>query len=65
MNYGKSFGLKVPYYEKHSFSGFYMYKPVLPDPANSQNEENKHFLHMVFAFFTISPFFSQKLLLNR
>ena len=33
--------LKVPYYEKHVFSGFYIHKLVLPEPANSQNEENK------------------------
>ena len=38
-------GLKVPYYEKHVFSGLYIYKLVLPEPANSQNEENKRFLH--------------------
>ena len=37
--------LKVPYYEKHVFSGLYIYKLVLPEPANSQNEENKRFLH--------------------
>ena len=37
--------LKVPYYEKHVFSGLYIYKLVLPEPANSQNEENKWFLH--------------------
>ena len=33
--------LKVPYYEKHVFSGLYIYKLVLPEPANSQNQENK------------------------
>ena len=37
--------LKVPYYEKHIFSGVYIYKLVLPEPANYQNEENKLFLH--------------------
>ena len=37
--------LKVPYYEKHIFSGLYIYKLVLPEPANSQNEENKWVLH--------------------
>ena len=36
---------KVPYYEKHVFSALYIYKLVLPEPANSQNEENKRFLH--------------------
>ena len=35
-----SFKLKVPYHEKHVFSGLCIYKP-----ANSQNEENKRFLH--------------------
>ena len=30
--------LKVPYYEKHIFSGLYIYKPVLPEPTNSQDE---------------------------
>ena len=43
--FSKASGLKVPYYEKHVFSGLYMYKLVLPEPANSQNEENKQFLH--------------------
>ena len=33
--------LKVPYYEKQVFSGFYIYKLVLPEPTNSQNEEIK------------------------
>ena len=37
--------LKVPYYEKHIFSGLYIHKLVLPEPANSQNEESKRFLH--------------------
>ena len=37
--------LKVPYYEKHIFSGLYIYKLVLPEPANSQNEQNKQFLY--------------------
>ena len=37
--------LKVPYYEKQIFSGLYIYKLVLPEPVNSQNEENKRFLH--------------------
>ena len=27
------------------FSGFYIYKLVLPEPANFQNEENKRVLH--------------------
>ena len=36
---------KVPYHKKHIFSGLYIYKLVLPGPANSQNEENKWFLH--------------------
>ena len=40
-----SHNLKVPYYEKQVFSGLYIYKLVLPEPANSQNEENKRFLH--------------------
>ena len=30
---------------KHVFSGLFIYKLVLPEPANSQNEENKWFLH--------------------
>ena len=33
--------LKVPYYEKHVFSGLYIYKVVHPEPTNSQNEESK------------------------
>ena len=33
--------LRVPYYEKHIFSGAYIYKLVLPWPTNSQNEESK------------------------
>ena len=33
--------LKVPYHEKHVFSGVYIYKVVLPEPANSQIEENE------------------------
>ena len=37
--------LKVPYYEKHIFSGLYIYKPVLPEPTNSQDEKHKRFLH--------------------
>ena len=37
--------LKVPYDEKHVFSGLYVYKLLLPEPANSQNDENKWFLH--------------------
>ena len=37
--------LKVPYYEKHVFSGLYIYKLVLPKPAKSQSEENKRILH--------------------
>ena len=36
---------ELPYYEKHVFSGLYIYKLVFPEPANSQNEENKWFLH--------------------
>ena len=31
--------LKVPYYEKHVFPGLHIYKAILPEPANSQNEE--------------------------
>ena len=31
--------LNVPCHEKHIFSGLYIYKLVLPEPANSQNEE--------------------------
>ena len=30
---------------RRSFSGLYIYKLVLPEPTNSQNEENKQFLH--------------------
>ena len=37
--------LKVPYYEKDIFFGLYKYKLFLPEPANSQNEENKRVLH--------------------
>ena len=37
--------LKVPYYKKQVFCGFYIYKLVLPEPANSQNKEKKWFLH--------------------
>ena len=37
--------LKVSYYEKHVLSGLYTYKLVLPEPTNTQNEENKRFLH--------------------
>ena len=33
--------LKVPYHKKHIFSGLYIYKLVLPEPANSLNEENQ------------------------
>ena len=33
--------LKVPYYEKTCSSGFYIYKLVLPEPANSLDEENE------------------------
>ena len=36
--------LKVPYYEKHIFSGVYIFKLVLPEPTNSQNEESKQVL---------------------
>ena len=42
---GKGHNLKVPYYEKHIFFGLYTYKLVLPEPANSQNEESKQVLH--------------------
>ena len=31
--------------KKHVFSGLYIYKLDLPEPANSQNEERKRFLH--------------------
>ena len=37
--------LKVPYHEKHVFSGLCIYKLVLPEPANSKNEESKRLLH--------------------
>ena len=37
--------LKVPYYIKYVFSGLYIYKLVLPEPTNSQNEESKQVLH--------------------
>ena len=33
--------LKVPYYEKHVFSGLYICKLVLPEPTNSQNEDSR------------------------
>ena len=37
--------IEVPYHKKHVFSGLFIYKLVLPEPANSQNEENKQVLH--------------------
>ena len=37
--------LKDPYYEKHIFCGVLLYKLVLPEPTNSQNEESKCVLH--------------------
>ena len=37
--------LKVLYHKKHIFSALYIYKLVLPEPANSLNEENKRVLH--------------------
>ena len=37
--------LKVPYHKKHVFSALYIYKLVLPEPANPLNEENKRVLH--------------------
>ena len=37
--------LKVPYHKKHILSALYIYALVLPEPANSQKEENKWFLH--------------------
>ena len=33
--------LKVPYYEKRVFFDLYIYKLVLPEPANSQNYQRK------------------------
>ena len=39
------FILKVPYHKKHVFSALYIFKLVLPEPANSQKEENKRVLH--------------------
>ena len=33
-----------PYHEKHIFPALYIYKLVLPEPANSLNEENKRVL---------------------
>ena len=33
--------LMVPYHKKHVFSGLYIYQLVLPEPANSQDGENK------------------------
>ena len=44
--------LKVPYYEKHVFSSLYIYKLVLPEPANSQNEESKRVLHGLCSLLT-------------
>ena len=35
------FIVKGQYCEKQVFSGLYIYKLVLPEPANTQNEENK------------------------
>ena len=37
--------LKVLYYEKHIFYSLYIYKLVLPKPANSQNEESVQVQH--------------------
>ena len=37
--------LMVPYHKKHVFSALSLYKMVLPEPANSLNEENKWVLH--------------------
>ena len=37
--------LKVPYHKKHVFSALNICKLVLPEPANSLNEENKQVLH--------------------
>ena len=37
--------IKGPILKKTCFSGLFIYKLVLPQPANSQNEENKQFLH--------------------
>ena len=39
------FILKVPYHKNHVFSGVYIYKLVLPEPAIPSNEENKRDLH--------------------
>ena len=39
--------LKVPYCEKHVFSGLYIYKLVLLESTNSQNEESKQVLHLL------------------
>ena len=35
------------YHEKHVFSALYIYKLVLPEPINSQNEESKQVLHLL------------------
>ena len=43
--WGGSGPLNIPYYEKHVFSGLYIYPLVLPEPTNSQNEESKWVLH--------------------
>ena len=45
MKNSVNYSLKVPYYEKHVFSGLYIYKLVLPEPSNPQNEEIKKVLH--------------------
>ena len=37
--------INLGYYEKHIFSGLHIYKLVLSEPANSQNEESKQVLH--------------------
>ena len=44
-NYSCILLLKVPYHKKQIFSALYIYKLVLPEPANSQKEENKGVLH--------------------
>ena len=41
----KNVKFKVPYYEIQVFSGVHIYNLVLPEPANSQNEESKQVLH--------------------
>ena len=45
----ESMELKVPYCEKHIFSGLYIYKLVLSEPTNCQSVESKQVLHCLWS----------------